>query len=317
MKLKKVLIIFICFLVFVTFSNNVYASGKKAKLHIKTIDNISFTITQTDSFKLPATLKAKMSDGSNKSVNVKWDKYIDYNKVGMQYFKGTVAGYKSKVVLTLNIKNEADLNKIKKMGLYRFQLKDNIGEKYDVYIYQINSKMQVASYEDGTVWAGADEGDVLYNGIIKIEYSKIGSSEVNVVTHKSRYWEEEKVENQIVNMDRSLIKNIGNKYKDEPDILLIGNVLCSNASSIDIYYMYDGILKQTDKAIDTCGTYNPFFTQVDKNIFKTSSYDNAETFLFYIAKNKIDFATGKIDFIHEDKMTIEEYNDYIDESVDE
>lgn len=308
MKLKKVVIMFICLLVFGVFNSTVYATPKKASPQIKSIGNLVITITQTDSFVLPTALKAKMSNGSNKSVSVIWDKKVDYNQVGVQRFSGNVKGYKNKVLLTLNIKDEANFEKIKKMSLYTFELKDENGDFYNVYVYEVNSKKKIATFKNGAVWAGASEGEVLYTGNMKIAYSKAGSKDVKVFHSYPRH--EDGTEPKTINTSRKLIKKIETKYAGERDLLLIAEVLCSNASGINIYYINNGDLKQMQGDLSTCNAYELFFRQVDANIFERSAYDNTEGF-FYVMKNKFDFNTGAIKNISEDKMTIKEYEEYI------
>ncbi|MBU3130187.1 Ig-like domain-containing protein [Clostridium tagluense] len=308
MKLKKVAIIFICLLVFGAFNSNVYAAAKKTSPQIKSIANLEVTLTQTDSFNLPTALKVKMSNGSNKSVPVTWDKKVNYNKIGIQRFSGTVNGYKNKVLLTLSIKDEANLDKIKEMSLYEFELKDENDELYNVYVYQVNSKNQIASFEGGTVWAGASEGDVLYSGNVKIAFSKVDSKDAKVIQPSSKYVDG--TYPQTINASRELIKKIESQYEGEPDLLLIGDILCSNASGINIYYINNGILKQIQGELSTCNAYDLFFRQVDTNIFERSAYDNTECY-FYVMKSEFDFNTGAIKDISHDKMTIEEYREYV------
>ncbi|MBU3130577.1 WG repeat-containing protein [Clostridium tagluense] len=312
MKLKKIATVFICLLVFGVFNSNVYAATKKIPIQIKSIGNLSLTITQTDSFMLPAALNAKMSNGSVKSVSVTWDKKVDYSKIGIQSFKGTVNGYKNKVLLTLNIKDEANLDKIKKMSLYNFQLKDGIGGLYDVYIYQINSKKEIASIGNCTTWAGASEGDIIYKGIIKIAYCKSDSSEVKVVNKLSEWGE--------TYVSANLVKKIENKYEGEPDLLLLGQRGSCRESSAYMFYIHNDRMKQISFIYSEnerseysiiSNTNDVFFRQTGVNTFESNNFNEG---IYYVITFEFNSGTGEFKKISEQKMTGEEFELYKNEN---
>lgn len=77
---------------------------------IISIDDINITLNQNDSYSLPKTVKAKISDGSSKDVSVTWDKKVDTSKSGTTYYYGTVQGYSKKVNLILTV-NESSSGK--------------------------------------------------------------------------------------------------------------------------------------------------------------------------------------------------------------
>jgi len=77
--------------------------------NIYMINDITISIEQNESFALPATVDATMSDGTSSSVTVSWDKLLkDTSSPGEYKFYGTVYGYEKKVVLTLTIKDKTD-----------------------------------------------------------------------------------------------------------------------------------------------------------------------------------------------------------------
>ncbi|MFL0198682.1 G1 family glutamic endopeptidase [Clostridium sp. WILCCON 0269] len=70
---------------------------------ISTIGNIIVTVNQNDSYSLPTTVRAIMSDGSTENVSVTWDNQVDTSQPGTFTFNGTVNGYSGDVVLILNV----------------------------------------------------------------------------------------------------------------------------------------------------------------------------------------------------------------------
>ena len=70
---------------------------------ISSIQNLSATINQGDSYQLPSTVKAEMSDGTVKYVNVTWDKQADTSVAGNFVYSGIVDGYSSKVTYDLTV----------------------------------------------------------------------------------------------------------------------------------------------------------------------------------------------------------------------
>ncbi|WP_026486465.1 trypsin-like peptidase domain-containing protein [Caldanaerobius polysaccharolyticus] len=72
---------------------------------IKYIPDISITVNQGESYSLPLTLEATMSDGTVQSVSVSWNpSKVDTSKPGSSLYYGDVAGYDRKVILTLTVK---------------------------------------------------------------------------------------------------------------------------------------------------------------------------------------------------------------------
>jgi hypothetical protein len=75
---------------------------------ISSINDITKTINQGDSYSLPTTVNATMSDTTTKSVNVTWSpSTADTSKAGTQTFNGSVVGYSGMVKLTITINSSA------------------------------------------------------------------------------------------------------------------------------------------------------------------------------------------------------------------
>ncbi|WP_097026960.1 Ig-like domain-containing protein [Clostridium peptidivorans] len=103
-----------------TFTYNGSALGYNSKVKltltvkpIASISDIDGTININDSYTLPATLTATMGDGSTRDVKVNWSpSRVTTNKAGTFTYNGSVAGYNSKVKLTLTVKPIASISDI-------------------------------------------------------------------------------------------------------------------------------------------------------------------------------------------------------------
>ena len=76
------------------------------------IDDLSATVMQYDSYNLPKTILAKMSNGTTDEVEVVWNpNKANTTIIGAFIFEGTVVGYNEVVKLTLNVqKYQPNLN---------------------------------------------------------------------------------------------------------------------------------------------------------------------------------------------------------------
>jgi putative cell wall-binding protein len=209
--------------------------------------------------------------------------------------------------------NELDI--IKSKSLYNFNMKDNTGKNYAVYIYSDDNETKIADFNANSdwnfVWAGASEGDNLTRGHFKIAVSKQGETEPEIY---SMY------DNTILtlNLNRKLIKVHNNKQLNQPDFLLAAVPTCSNVSEMKAYYIKDGKLKvanfkhenEISNIIYDFNSISPFFKQKEGNIFETSIYDNGETFRFYLKSWKFDLNSGNFIFLGERSMSVDEYSNY-------
>lgn len=75
-----------------------------AKISIANIQDLSYKIKVNDNFKLPNTVEAIMTDGTEQQVLIQWDNSnVDTSKPKTILFTGTVSNYKGIVKLTLEI----------------------------------------------------------------------------------------------------------------------------------------------------------------------------------------------------------------------
>lgn len=82
---------------------------KNKNITISSIKELSDSVIQGNSYTLPLSVSAVMSDGSSKKVNVIWDtKTVNTSEIGSYSYKGTVAGYSKGVNLTLTVRSKPD-----------------------------------------------------------------------------------------------------------------------------------------------------------------------------------------------------------------
>lgn len=99
-KMHRLSYLLIIALLFNLFPVTTFGAGLK----IVSIKNLSVSVNLNESYTLPKTVKAKVSDDSYKDVTVTWDKKtVDSSKVGSYTFKGKVIGYTSKVTLVVKV----------------------------------------------------------------------------------------------------------------------------------------------------------------------------------------------------------------------
>lgn len=75
----------------------------KAAAKIISINPITASINEGNTYNPPAVVAAKMSDGTSKNVSVTWKKPSSITSPGVYIYEGTVSGYSSKVKLTLTV----------------------------------------------------------------------------------------------------------------------------------------------------------------------------------------------------------------------
>lgn len=87
-------------------SNNVtdFLEGTLDIDSIVSIDNITSSVNENDSYSLPSTVSTKLYNGTTKNVAVEWNTTtVDTSEAGTYKFYGTVDGYSGNVNLTLNV----------------------------------------------------------------------------------------------------------------------------------------------------------------------------------------------------------------------
>ena len=137
-----------------------------------------------------------------------------------------------------------------------------------------NEKKSYASYDPSNdwsfVWAGANEGDVLFKGNYKIYIQKAGSSTITDTGMK--------INNYTYNASRDMMYKITSPYTGQPDLFAIAETDSSNYESANLYYINNGQLfrvkhNETDWPYSITYTVRP--ETIDKNTFQTLGYNNA------------------------------------------
>lgn len=252
-----------------------------------------------------------LTDGKDIS---KQKKYIDStNYKNLIILGGTGAVSQLSEELLSGAINEADI--IKSKSLYSFNMRDSSGQNYTVNIFSDDNQVEEARYVSDTdwsyVWAGASEGDKLSRGHYKMALSKDEESDPEI-------YDVDNNEELTLNLSRKLIRVHESTQEGQPDFLIMGSPQGSNTSAIKVYYIKDGQIKLANfsngaEASDYAYTFNAyslFFNQKEDNTFETSSYDNAETFGFYIESWKFNLDSGKFTLLGSRFMNQDDYSNY-------
>lgn len=108
-------------------------SSSTSNVTISSVSSISKTINQGDSYSLPSTVEATMSDGSKKQVSVTWNpSTVNTSEAGIQTFSGSITGYSKQIKLTLTIDSTAEVRTGSISGVITWQYNKYIGTKADV-----------------------------------------------------------------------------------------------------------------------------------------------------------------------------------------
>ncbi|MCB2353542.1 hypothetical protein [Clostridium estertheticum] len=210
-----------------------------------------------------------------------------------------------------------ELDSIKGKSLYTLDMKDNTGVNYSVYVFSDDNQLALASNDSedwAFTWAGAYEGDNLSKGHYNIAVSKDGDTNPKIYDAYNN-------EEQVLNLDRDLIRVHKNIQDGQPDFLLMGTPSGTNSSEMKVYYIKDGILnlanftdnRGSTNSVYTYSSQSLFFNQLDKNIFETSFYNNMDVnrdFGFYISSCKFDLATGNFNYLKDRFMDNDDYFNY-------
>lgn len=245
------------------------------------------------SFSAPSTQAAsnetKYVDITSGTLTVRSGPGTNYKKVGSlkKYKKVTVYNTKSdwseikynkkkayvssKYLVNVNLKNSR--------GTYT--IKDSKGSKYKVYMIAKNEqKAKAVFFSDGwnTTWAGAAEGDTLYKGDYKLYLRKNGSNKVTYTGYQKK--------NFIYNKTRHMIYSVPSKYKGQPDLYAIAEVMSSNFEEGQVYIVKDNKLKKVG-----IFEYTQRLKITGKNTYQTASYDNSVG-KWYMNSYKLDTSKG-------------------------
>ncbi|MDZ5471892.1 hypothetical protein SM124_09035 [Bacillus sp. 31A1R] len=147
-----------------------------------------------------------------------------------------------------------------------YTLKDANGKSYQLYVIGSSEKKKRASYDDSDfamVWAGANEGDLMYHGNYKFYIRKSGSKSVTYTGYQKKGY--------TYNATRKMMYMIPSKYKGQPDLFAIASTESSNFEFVDIYYISKGKLKKAKHGLGY--TLRP--QNIYKDGFRIASYNNA------------------------------------------
>ncbi|APH20324.1 cell wall-binding repeat-containing protein [Clostridium botulinum] len=224
-----------------------------------------------------------LTNGKDMSNQKKYLNMTNYKNLILLGGSGAIS-YNLENILNGTI-NELDI--IKSKSVYSSNMKDNNGDIYSAYLYSDDKKIEIAKYS----WAGAQKGDILSTGHYKIAIVKQGESEPKIY---------DAYDNKPIklNLNRNSVKVYKNKQSNGSDFLMIGMPVSSNISEIKLYYIKDGEIKKTyfkdKKSMESKAyTFNSlFFNQREADIFETSTYDNMQTFLFYVHSWKFNLEDG-------------------------
>jgi hypothetical protein len=110
------------------------------------IDDINATVNQNDSYSLPNTVQATLSDGTVEQVPVTWDNQVDTSQVGTFTFNGTVDGYSGTVTLTLTVDDAQNTGNSQQTNGY-FPLLSDVPQPTVAYAeYKISENKKVVYY---------------------------------------------------------------------------------------------------------------------------------------------------------------------------
>ena len=142
-------------------------------------------------------------------------------------------------------------------------LKDANGVAYKVYFAGVREKKGYASYDEWPyVWAGANEGDLVYKGNYTLYTHKVGTSHIK----KSHFY----FKDYELNSTRKMVHIYPSKYKGQPDILAVAGTDNSNLEIAQWYYMKGGVLT---KIVDV--GYTKRAKRIAINKFQLAGYDNS------------------------------------------
>jgi hypothetical protein len=162
------------------------------------------------------------------------------------------------------------VDNMKKKSRQFFDMKDENGVTYNVYIFSNNEKKKVTGRSD--IWAGASEGDIWYTGDYHIALRKKGSN----VVHIQRY----DVVGYEYNYTRKMIYLLSSKNIGQPDIISFSTTECSNCREARMYYIKDGRIERvkikTDDDVDETLWYSEKPKVIGKNLYQSVVFTNTE-----------------------------------------
>jgi len=251
-----------------------------------------FVILPTNHAVFAASTQTKYVDIQSGSLTVRSGPGTSYKKIGslkkhakvtvynktkngwseIRYHKKKAYVY-NKYLVNINLKNTR----------VSYTLKDSKKTKYKVYLIASKEQRAKASFNASgwnTVWAGADPGDLLYNGDYKLYVRKNGSNQITYTGYQRKDY--------IYNKTRHMVYALPAKYKGQPDLFAIGETMSSNYEEAQLFYINN---EGKVKKVQTLSyTYRPKIT--GKNTYQTVGYNNAIG-KWHVWNYRLDVANGK------------------------
>ncbi|MBA9024751.1 hypothetical protein [Peribacillus huizhouensis] len=140
-------------------------------------------------------------------------------------------------------------------------IKDANGVAYKVYFAGVQESKNTATFDNGLVWAGANEGDLIYHGNYKLYVQKVGISHIKYSGFGYNDF--------TLNASRKMVYMFPSQYKGQPDILAVAETWSSNFEVANLYYIKNGKLT---RIFDFTYTNRPQL--IGKNKFLYTLYNN-------------------------------------------
>ena len=144
------------------------------------------------------------------------------------------------LVLCFGVSTKAQtlsLQEIKQISDKQFECQSE-GNTYEVYLFSENGKRQVATQENGLVWAGAGNGDTIASGDFKIAYTLKGSQ-----SYKTYNLSKDLGDGITLNMTQKYISVIDNRKQGIADFLTIYMPQGSSNGYLFVYAIHNGTLQ--------------------------------------------------------------------------
>ena len=196
--------------------------------------------------------------------------------------------------------------KIKDICLMADTMRDEKGNSYEITLYSPDASVQVSEFRG----AFAEEGEMVIEGQICVAIKK----------ENSDYFREFIISQEplALNISRELIRIIPNQFEEKRDFLVIGVPETSNDTYIRVYKVAEDKLVPMEFVRDTVvheGSYTtgndtPFFHQADATTYEIASYDNVETFKYYIETFTIEEGSDAFYGGNVYGMQIEDFKEY-------
>ncbi len=134
-----------------------------------------------------------------------------------------------------------DAAKLKSISRLYFPMRDNKNQLYTLYIFANNEKRSVT--EGDQIWAGADEGDVIYTGKYQAALLKSGEKAGHVQSINLNY--------TTINASRNQSFRLPSDGKGRPDLVFLSETASSSVNTVYGFTIVGGALRSIDFASET------------------------------------------------------------------